>query len=184
MDAGSGPAASVASRLVAWHLASFRPLIFEAISWCNYLLLRHQPRAKAAQTWNPVAKRRTATARAASIRHLPLLCWAYASYFHQQRLAFISLLFGEPGTQAGTCSPCLAQLGGHRRLQQPSPSMSRAQRTSQLLTAACHQLQQWRGAKAVSTKLAVELLQVRGRSRRAVQVCTGLRLGRMCQWRR
>ena len=56
--------------------------------------------------------------------------------------------------------------------------MSRAQRTSQLLTVACHQLQQWRGAKAVSTKLSVELLQVCGASQEHA-VCTGKQVGLM-----
>lgn len=40
-------------------------------------------------------------------------------------------------------------------------SRAAAQRASQLLSSTAHSLQQWRGAKAVTTKLAVEMLQVR-----------------------
>ena len=48
--------------------------------------------------------------------------------------------------------------------------MSRAQRATQLISAACHQLQQWRGAKAVTTKLNVELLKVRTQALRALSL--------------
>lgn len=61
-------------------------------------------------------------------------------------------------------------------------SRAAAQRASQLLASAAHSLQQWRGAKAVTTKLSVEMLKVSAAHRRGG--AAQLAAARRCRRRR